>query len=127
MKIFIVDDDPISIFLTQRSFEMEGVEASIHPFLSAEEALEMLGKASLEDLPDIIFLDLNMPGVDGWEFLEAFEQLPDVSALEKCRTYILTSSLDTSDIAKANESPLVKGFIHKPIGPEDIQVILQAH
>jgi len=125
MKIFIVDDDQISIFLTRRSFEMEGVEASIYAFLSAEDALGTLSKAILEDLPDIIFLDLNMPGVDGWGFLEVFEQL-HISTIEKCRTYILTSSLDTSDIAKANENTLVKGFIHKPIGPEDIKVVLQS-
>lgn len=124
MKIFIIDDDEISIFLTERSLQLGGFEAEIITFLSAEAALEILQHAPEEELPDFIFLDLNMPEVDGWEFLEAFQQLSGERPLDKCLIYILTSSLNISDINKANEHELVKGFIHKPISFEDMEAIL---
>ena len=125
MKVFIIDDDQISIFFTERSILLEGNQFIIQTFLSAEDALELLREVKSEELPDIIFLDLNMPTMDGWEFLEEFKQLPQVDALENCQIYILTSSLDTSDMNKAEEDRFVKGFIHKPIDQEDIAVILQ--
>ncbi|GEO04943.1 hypothetical protein AAE02nite_26070 [Adhaeribacter aerolatus] len=124
MKIFIIDDDEISIFFTERSLQMGGFEAQIQTFLSAQEALNKLRNTHLKDLPDIIFLDLNMPHVNGWEFLESFKQLSQEKALEKCLIYILTSSLDISDIDKAYGNQLVKGYIHKPISLEDIQAII---
>ncbi len=125
MKVFIIDDDQISIFFTERSILMGGHQVTIQTFLSAEKALELLLKVEPDELPDIIFLDLNMPTMDGWEFLESFKQLPQVRTSEKCQIYILTSSLDTSDINKAEEDIFVKGFIHKPIDRNDIAVILQ--
>lgn len=125
MKVFIIDDDEISIFLTERSIQLGGYNVNLKTFLSAEDALAIIRKSQPEELPDIIFLDLNMPTVNGWEFLEKFEQLSLEKSLEKCLIYILTSSLDTADIAKADDNILVKGFIHKPIDREDMAVILQ--
>ena len=124
MKIFIIDDDEISIFLTERSLQMGGFEVDIQTFLSAEDALAILSNSPEKELPNIIFLDLNMPNVNGWEFIETFKQLNQKKPLEKCLIYILTSSLDTSDIAKADENELVKGIIHKPISLEDIKAII---
>jgi CheY-like chemotaxis protein len=124
MNIVIIDDDPISIFLTEMSLEKEGVSAKLQSFLSAEEALEVLEEQKFDELPDIIFLDLNMPTINGWQFLDAFQHLPVAKFQDKCAIYILTSSLDIADTKKANENDLVKGIIHKPITPEDIGAIL---
>ncbi|MBF9255805.1 response regulator [Pontibacter sp. 172403-2] len=124
MNIAIIDDDPISIFLTEMSLEKEGVWAKLKSFMSAEEALQVLEAHSLNDLPDVILLDLNMPIINGWQFLEIFQHLPAAKLQGKCAVYILTSSLDTADTVKAGENALVKGIIHKPITPEDIGVIL---
>ncbi|KAA5543476.1 response regulator [Adhaeribacter rhizoryzae] len=124
MKIFIIDDDEISIFLTERSLQLGGFKAEITTFLEADAALEVLKNAPEEELPNFIFLDLNMPEVDGWEFLAAFEQLDQERSLNKCAIYILTSSLNISDIDRANEHELIKGFIHKPVNLEDMEAIL---
>lgn len=124
MNIAIIDDDPISIFLAEMSLEKEGASAKVKSFLSAEEALEALQVQSLDELPDVILLDLNMPSIDGWQFLEIFQHLPAAKLRGKCAVYILTSSLDISDTVKADKNELVKGIIHKPITPEDIGVIL---
>lgn len=124
MNIAIIDDDPISIFLTEQSLLKEGVEVELQTYLSAEVALQELKQQSLQELPDVIFLDLNMPYMNGWQFLESFRLLP-VAKQEKCSIYILTSSLDIADTEKANENMFVKGVIHKPITPADLGAILQ--
>lgn len=126
MNIAIIDDDPISIFLTEQSLVMKGVDVHLRTFLSAEEALKALEKQALFDLPDVIFLDLNMPYINGWQFLESFQHLPAAKQPGKCEIYILTSSLDISDTRKANENELVKGILHKPISGDDIVFILSS-
>lgn len=92
-------------------------------YLSAEDALEDMVQTSREELPDIVFLDLNMPMMNGWQFLDALEPHKD-KVLGKSHIYILTSSLDTSDVSKSEEYDLVNGFIHKPLTVEDVQVVL---
>ncbi len=125
-KIFIIDDDEMSIFVTKRSLKIREVNAEINSFLNAEEALEILSKPGEAEQPDIIFLDLNMPIMDGWEFLEQLEAISTDKGLKNYHIYILTSSLDPADARKAKENDLVKGFIHKPIKTEDIEVVLQS-
>lgn len=122
MKIFIIDDDNISIYLTIHVLKSAGFSENISSFLSAEEALQALLQKMATDVPQVIFLDLNMPGMNGWEFLEALAPYKQ-QLLGLCRIYVLTSSLDLSDSAKSEEYELVCGFIHKTIDEADIEVI----
>ncbi len=66
MKIFIIDDDNISIYLTIHGLKSAGFSENISSFLSAEEALQALLQKMATDVPQVIFLDLNMPGMNGW-------------------------------------------------------------
>lgn len=119
MRIYIVDDDQLSIFLTKNMLALEDLTHDVCTFLSGKEALEALNAADVNSIPDILFLDLNMPMMDGWEFLNALAPLTQV-VCKKCSIYVLTSSLDISDINRLKDYPFVSGLLHKPIRSEDI-------
>ncbi|GAB3309693.1 response regulator [Hymenobacter tenuis] len=120
MKTFLIDDDNLGNYLTEAILRMEGFASSIRTFESAADALAELEKPG--SIPDVIFLDLNMPIMSGWQFLDAL--LPQSSALRgRCHIYVLTSSLAPDDMQKALTYELVTGLIHKPIDRWEIQTI----
>ena len=117
-RVHIIDDDEISIFLTENILDVVQFAREYVGFLCAKEALAellaMLRQERMEQLPDIIFLDLNMPLVSGWDFLEAL--LPYQHVLcDRCQIYILTSSVDAAEIDKAMSYNIVSGFLQKPL------------
>ena len=121
MKTYLIDDDSLSLFLAEHLLRLENFASTIHSFQSAEEALVAL-LAPGADLPQIIFLDLNMPGMNGWQFLEALA--PHQAALRgHCYIYILTSSLALSDLEKSTQYGLVTGLIHKPLDRAELRTI----
>jgi len=122
MNILLIDDNSTSVFLTEMMLKREGFSDSIRSFLAAEEALLYLKDLMPARAPDVIFLDLNMPVMDGWEFLEALKPHEEELAA-RCRIYVLTSSLAPSDATRAKEYPLVSGLIHKPVDSQMLQVI----
>lgn len=123
MKVFLIDDDPISLFLTQTKLHIVNPDLIVQTFLSGTEGLKILRALPELEIPDIILLDLNMPEMDGWDFLEKLQPI-NSTPLAECQIYILTSSLDNYDQVLSNKFPLVKGIIHKPIKEEDIYLVL---
>lgn len=115
-KICIIDDDEIYIFLMKKSFAAMGVSNEILSFLNGADALEELIKLKNdhEDLPSIILLDINMPIMDGWEFLNEFRKLSeDIS--KKISVYIVSSSIASEDIEKSKTFPEIVDYITKPV------------
>lgn len=96
MKTYLIDDDNLAIYLTEHLLRAEGFSNCICTFQSAREALDKLvGKK--QRVPQVVFLDLNMPVMDGWQFLDALA--PYQEALRgNCHIYILTSSLALKDL-----------------------------
>ncbi|MFD1467557.1 response regulator [Hymenobacter caeli] len=122
MDTLLIDDDSIGVFLTERLLKREGFAENIISYHSATEALAFLQRARPEELPRVIFLDLNMPVMSGWDFLEALQPQQDQLA-GRCHIYILTSSLAHTDSDRTQEFPLVEGLIHKPLDSGQIQAI----
>ena len=121
MKTYLIDDDYLAIYLTEHLLRAEGFSNCICTFRSASEALDKLvGKK--QRVPQIVFLDLNMPTMDGWQFLDALAPYQD-SLLGNCHIYILTSSLALQDLEKSKQYDLVAGLIHKPLDSEEIRAI----
>ncbi|GAA4498817.1 response regulator [Hymenobacter ginsengisoli] len=122
MKTYLIDDDHLAIFLARHLLQSEGFSNTICAFQSAEEALAELLTHEREGLPRVIFLDLNMPVMNGWQFLEALT--PHADELRgHCHIYILTSSLALADLEKSKHYQLVDGLIHKPLDRSELRAI----
>lgn len=120
--VFIIDDDPIHQRIAQIMISKNQIYDLFFGYTEADKALEFL-KANSDDqekLPDVILLDLNMPVVDGWDFLEAFEIIKK-DLKKTIRIFIVSSSVDEKDIVRSKLFSSVKGFISKPLTPDIIR------
>jgi CheY-like chemotaxis protein len=124
-KIYIIDDDEIFQFITRKSFERLERKDELHFFLNGEDALNSIRRAVKEgiELPEIIFLDINMPIMDGWDFLAELQVLID-SAVNKPYIYMVSSSIDDKDLIKSKKYAMIKDYIVKPIKDVHIKEIL---
>ncbi len=116
-RFLLVDDEPLSNFISTMALKKSLGEVHIDDFTMPEDGLEFIKSEPNNSPPEgktTLLLDLNMPTMSGWEFLEAFE-LFDVSIKVQYNIYILSSSLDPGDINRAKANPLVVDFIEKPL------------
>jgi len=125
-NVLLVDDDKIFNFLSTKILERMSVAEDIHVALNGEEALTLLNnyyQGSMM-LPDVILLDLNMPIMDGFGFLQAFRQL-SLPKMERIKIVIVSSSEDPQDIARARELG-VTYYLSKPLTEEKLRSVLEA-
>lgn len=116
-KILFIDDDPITIMLCKMVITKTSFSKEIDTAKNGEEALEYFNALKTSNsiiLPQLIFLDLNMPIMDGWEFLENFSS-PTYSNFNNIKVVILSSTIDPEDIEKSKKYPMVIDFLSKPI------------
>lgn len=120
----IIDDDPLQLRIAELLLKKSEAFNSTS-YSNAGLALEYLtiNQQDASSLPDVIFIDLNMPKLDGWGFLNKFgELLPGLC--KAIRVFIVTSSIDAADYNRSNEYSYVNGFISKPITPEKLDAIV---
>ncbi len=115
-KTLLIDDNRIDNLINKKILQNNQFAQDIEVFDSARLALIHLQQsvADFEDLPDVIFLDIKMPEMDGFEFLEEFEKLIE-NISEKCQVLMLSSSMDPYDTKRANENLTVKSLLNKPL------------
>jgi CheY-like chemotaxis protein len=115
-RVWIIDDDAITRFLIKRTLSKAPFEIESSEFADGEIALEGIRACAKtpENLPDIVLLDLNMPLMDGWDFLRELKN-QYVKDLDKIQFLILTSSMDPKDEAKGKMNQLVRAFLRKPL------------
>lgn len=123
-NVMLIDDDDISLYLTRRRLEKEGFAQNIIMHESVDAAIEDLqnNKDDINRLPDLIFLDINMPRKDGWSFLEEFKTL---ELAYRAPVIMLTSSDSMMDKIKSSRYPnYVFGFFNKTLKVEDIMALI---
>ncbi len=112
--VYIIEDDPISVILAKKRVELHPAFDNSLTFANGQEALNHL-QSVIQDhgkLPNLILLDLNMPVMDGWRFLDSVTAIPLSAHIP---TFILSSSIHPNDIARSKSFKMVEGFISKPL------------
>lgn len=110
----IIDDDPIFVFGTKRLMEIAGFCNGILIYKNGQEALNALSALIKEQktLPEVILLDLNMPILDGWGFLD---EITKIKIEQLLTIFIVSSSIDPADFKKAKEYNHVSNYVVKPV------------
>ncbi|MFN8416778.1 MAG: response regulator [Cytophagaceae bacterium] len=125
--VMLVDDNEIDNLINQKMIEASGICEHIFVHSGARSAIEFLknieklAKASIDlYLPDVIFLDIDMPLMDGFQFLEEFDKLSDMIK-NHCKVVMLTSSLNPMDLQKAKKNKFVVKYINKPLTQDNLK------
>ncbi|HTE30793.1 MAG TPA: response regulator [Chryseolinea sp.] len=119
-RTLLIDDSDIDLFIQRRFLEVYNFSDELFLYKSAEEAMGWLQSINSETIPDIIFLDLNMPESDGFSFLNNFKELPE-NIRVKSKIVVLTSSNSAKDRDQAFAFANVIHFITKPLKQTDIE------
>ncbi|MEW7280603.1 response regulator [Aquimarina sp. 2201CG1-2-11] len=123
-SVCIIDDDNMYINLLRKIIELKKLSKSVVVFKNGKEAIDFFTKSiETATIPRFIFLDLNMPVMDGWEFLDEFSKIKD-KIPKKTLLYVVSSSIDTRDIERAKSIDMVEDYISKPIKIDDFTKIL---
>jgi CheY-like chemotaxis protein len=115
--VLLIDDSDIDNMVNRRMIEKAGLSGSITVRNSAQAAFEYLNDKATNDpdmIPWVIFLDIRMPEIDGFGFLELFENLPE-TIHQKTKIVMLSSSIDAEDYKRAMDNRFVKQFLNKPL------------
>jgi CheY-like chemotaxis protein len=123
----IIDDDPIFIYGTKRIMREINFAENIIVYNNGQEALDGLFALIKDEdsMPEIMFLDLNMPIMSGWEFLDEFKNYKSNNS-KKIIIYIISSSVDPRDLERVKDYNEVTNYILKPITPNDLTNILNS-
>ncbi|HNP18050.1 MAG TPA: response regulator [Fulvivirga sp.] len=124
--VMLIDDNEIDNLINQKMIEAADIAQHIFTHTGAKSAIEFLKNISKlkniasEVLPDVIFLDIDMPLMDGFQFLDEFEKLSDLTR-KKCKIVMLTSSINPQDVNKSKKYGYVKQYINKPLSQSNLE------
>lgn len=124
--VMLIDDNEIDNLINQKMIEASNLAEHVFTHTGARGAIEFLKniqQLSGSFLPEIIFLDIDMPLMDGFQFLEEFEKLSD-NVKNNCGVVMLTSSINPQDLNKAKKSAYVKKYINKPLSAEVLESLV---
>lgn len=129
-KILCVDDDAITLMLCKKVIERVAFANEVLTAKNGEEAIDYFNKLAPEykldknvSYPKLIFLDLNMPIMNGWEFLDNYLQNEYQEVFKEAKFIVLSSTIDPQDVVKAKSYPMVIDFLSKPITKEMLEIL----
>ena len=126
--IGIIDDDTIYHFILTSIINKYKLAESILSFLDGEKAIQYLteNKMNNEKIPDVLFLDVNMPIMDGWMFIEEYARIK-TDITKKTLVFMLSSSANPIDIERAEKISEISNYIIKPINLEEVKIIFDSY
>lgn len=124
----IIDDDEVFVYAMKRLIKLRALSKELVHHKRVLEALDYLEKnqTKSEELPDIILLDINMPVMDGWDFLEAYLKIKGKLS-KKPKIYMLSSSVTDNDLHRALNNPDISGYFTKPLSKTDFNTVFGSH
>lgn len=122
-KVMLIDDNEIENFVNKKLIETTEFSAETDCCLSAEAALEQIRTSRIDELPEIIFLDIKMPGMDGFGFLDEFAMLPP-EVHQRVKIIMLSTSESFKDLNRANKNRFVFRFLNKPLLEQALDAIV---
>lgn len=124
--VHLVDDDPISSYTLELLIKLLKADVRLEKHLDSSEALDYFNaNLSADTAPDILLIDINMPIVDGWEFADHLLE-NHAEALKNTDCYILSSSVNTEDVDRAVNHPLIKAYLLKPLEKARVKELLDS-
>ncbi|MEO6176351.1 MAG: response regulator [Flavobacterium circumlabens] len=123
--VMIIDDNVIDLYIASRMITQNNFGKKVLLYSEAEEAMKYLqdNQDNISELPQVLFVDIYMPLMSGFEFLEAYEKL-SAAVKKHCKAYIISSTIDNEDIARSNSNKNVISFHVKPITKEFLDRIV---
>ena len=122
LNFIVVDDSKLDCFIAEKIIRNTGISETIKSFLQAPEALDYI-KALPTHERTIMLVDIQMPLMNGFEFVEAFEKLPK-EITDNYTIYIISSSINENDLVRVHTYATVKQFLNKPLTSNNLAVLL---
>lgn len=123
LRVMLIDDNEFDLFLMEKLLVIKEISSSVIKFLYAGSALDYLAQCADIEWPQLIILDIHMPVMSGFEFLEKFEKFEEKKRIQ-CLIIMISSSLDITDNQNALKNPNVLKLLNKPINMEELQETL---
>ncbi|MBE2290024.1 MAG: response regulator [Chitinophagaceae bacterium] len=124
--VVIIDDDPVSNMLTEMSIKSVHSKDYIRSYVNPTDGIDHIAQLVNQNEGEqvIAFVDINMPGLSGWEVIEHLEPMIANGKAKGLRIYMLSSSINTNDKLKAYNIPIVSGYFEKPLSSKDFSDLI---